>query len=178
REVNRTPAEVVFVLPNNKYIIMAADQCVHMVREKQVIVIPTRSVPQGISALIVLDPDATIVENETAMRNAMERVKTSEITYAARDSDFDGVAIKQGDYLALTEQQLFGTDRDLKHLLKTLAQAAPQQEAEFINIFYGEDITEKQAQQALEIFTKSCPNADVSLHAGGQPVYYYTISAE
>ncbi len=178
REVNRTPAEVVFVLPNNKNIIMAAEQCVHMVREKQVIVIPTRSVPQGISALIVLDPDATIVENETAMRNAMERVKTSEITYAARDSDFDGVAIKQGDYLALTEQQLFGTDRDLKHLLKTLAQAAPQQEAEFINIFYGEDITEKQAQQALEIFTKSCPNADVSLHAGGQPVYYYTISAE
>ena len=91
---------------------------------------------------------------------------------------FGGFAIKRGDYLALSEHQLFGTDRKLDKLLKRLAEAQPQQEAEFINIFYGEDVTEKEAQKALKIFNDACPNAEITLLSGGQPVYYYMISAE
>ena len=178
REVDATPAEVVFVLPNNKNIIMAAEQCVRLVEGKQVVVLPTKTIPQGISALMVMDPEAEVEDNRAAMAEAIGRVHTSEITYAARDSDFDGFAIKRGDYLALTEHQLFGTDRKLEKLLRRLAEAEAQQSAEFINIFYGEDVSEKEAQKALKLFTECCPNAEITLLSGGQPVYYYMISAE
>ena len=113
-----------------------------------------------------------------AMTESLSTVTTAQITYAARNSDFDGFDIQQGDYLALAESALFGTDKDLTALLKRLAGAEPQQEAEFITIFYGEDVSETQAQTALEIFTAACPNAEITLLAGGQPVYYYMISAE
>ena len=178
REIDATPAEIVFVLPNNKNIIMAAEQCIRLVEGKQVVVLPTKTVPQGISALMVLDPEAELEANTAAMGEAIGRVHTSEITYAARDSDFDGFAIKRGDYLALTEHQLFGTDRKVEKLLRRLAEADDQQNAEFINIFYGEDVTEREAQKALKLFTECCPNAEITLLSGGQPVYYYMISAE
>ncbi|MBE5056992.1 DAK2 domain-containing protein [Pseudoflavonifractor sp. DSM 107456] len=178
REIDKTPAEIVFVLPNNGNIIMAAQQCIPLAEDKKVVVLPTKTVPQGISALLSMDPDAGEEENIAAMTEAFGRVATSEITYAARDSDFDGFAIKQGDYLALAEHQLFGTDRDLDALLERLAQAEPQQNAEFISIFYGSDVTEEDAQRALSIFQSACPNAEVNLLSGGQPVYYYMISAE
>ena len=178
REIDATPAEIVFVLPNNKNIIMAAEQCIRLVEGKQVVVLPTKTVPQGISALMVMDPEADTEANVQAMQEALSRVHTSEITYAARDSDFDGFAIKRGDYLALTEHQLFGTDRKLDKLLRRLAEADAQQGAEFINIFYGEDVSEKDAQKTLELFTQCCPNAEITLLSGGQPVYYYMISAE
>ncbi|OUQ79648.1 DAK2 domain-containing protein [Flavonifractor sp. An10] len=178
REIDATPAEIVFVLPNNKNIIMAAEQCIRLVEGKQVVVLPTKTVPQGISALMVMDPEADTEANVQAMQEALSRVHTSEITYAARDSDFDGFAIKRGDYLALTEHQLFGTDRKVEKLLRRLAEADNQQNAEFINIFYGEDVTEREAQKALKLFTECCPNAEITLLSGGQPVYYYMISAE
>ncbi len=178
REIDKTPAEIVYVLPNNKNIIMAAQQCVPLAEGKRVVVLPTKTVPQGISALMVLDPEGEEGDNTAAMSEALSTVATSEITYAARDSDFGGFAIKRGDYLALSEHQLFGTDRKLDKLLKRLAEAQPQQEAEFINIFYGEDVTEKEAQKALKIFNDACPNAEITLLSGGQPVYYYMISAE
>ena len=178
REIDRTPAEIVFVLPNNGNIIMAAQQCVPLAEGKKVVVLPTKTVPQGISALLAMDPDAEEEENLSAMTEAIRNVATSEITYAARDSDFDGFAIKQGDYLALAEHQLFGTDQDLDALLNRLAKAEPQQKAEFISIFYGADVSEEEAQRALAIFQAACPNAEVNLLAGGQPVYYYMISAE
>ncbi len=139
---------------------------------------PHQDDPQGISALMVMDPEAEVEDNRAAMAEAIGRVHTSEITYAARDSDFDGFAIKRGDYLALTEHQLFGTDRKLEKLLRRLAEAEAQQSAEFINIFYGEDVSEKEAQKALKLFTECCPNAEITLLSGGQPVYYYMISAE
>ena len=178
REIDKTPAEVVFVLPNNKNIIMAAEQCVRLVEGKRVVVLPSKTVPQGISALLAFDPDSSVEENTEAMGDALKRVSTSEITYAARDSDFDGFAIKQGDYLALAEHQLFGTDQDIYALLRRLAEAQPQQEAEFITVFYGEDVQEADAQKALAIFQEACPKAEITLLAGGQPVYYYMISAE
>lgn len=178
REIDATGAEVVYVLPNNKNIIMAAEQCVPLVEGKRVIVLPSKTVPQGIAALLSFDPDAGESDNTVAMAQALTRVSTSEITYAARDSDFDGFAIKRGDYLALAEHQLFGTDRNIDKLLKRLAKADAQQKAEFITLFYGEDVSEKDAQDALEIFQKACPKAEVTLLSGGQPVYYYMISAE
>ena len=178
REIDKTPAEVVFVLPNNGNIIMAAQQCIPLAQNKKVVVLPTKTVPQGISALLVMDPEASEEDNVAAMTEAIGHVATSEITYAARDSDFDGFAIKQGDYLALAEHQLFGTDRDLSALLDRLARADAQQSAEFITIFYGEDVDEASAQKALEIFQTACPNAEINLLSGGQPVYYYLISAE
>ena len=178
REIARTPAEVVFVLPNNKNIIMAAQQCVGLIEGKEVVVVPTRTVPQGISAMLVLDPEADAESNAAAMEEARKNVRTSEITYAARDSDFDGFDIHEGDYMALAEGQLFGTDRAIGSLLERLAQADSQQNAEFISIFYGEDVSEEQAGEALSIFQKECPNAEITLLSGGQPVYYYMISAE
>lgn len=178
REIARTPAEVVFVLPNNKNIIMAAQQCQGLIEGKEVVVVPTRTVPQGISAMLVLDPEADTESNAAAMEEARKNVRTSEITYAARDSDFDGFDIHEGDYMALAEGQLFGTDRAIGSLLERLAQADSQQNAEFISIFYGEDVTEDQANDALAIFQRECPNAEITLLSGGQPVYYYMISAE
>ncbi len=181
REINRTPAEIVYVLPNNGNIIMAAQQCIGLKEldpNKQVVVLPTKTVPQGISAMLCADPDAEEADNTAAMKEAISRVHTSEITYAARDSDFDGFAITQGDYMALVEHKLFSTDTDLIALLTKLAQDDAQQQAEFITIFYGEDVTEEDAQVALDVFQNACPNAEISLLPGGQPVYYYLISAE
>ena len=178
REIDRTPARVVYVLPNNKNIIMAAEQCVRLCEDKTVVVLPTKTVPQGIAAMLAVDPEASREELTQSMTEAAQRVRTAEITYAARDSDFDGFAIKEGDYLALMEHQLFGTDRDLDALLNRLAQSEDIQSAEFLSIFYGEDVTEEQAQEAAQKFTAACPNAEVNLLPGGQPVYYYMISAE
>ena len=178
REIARTPAETVFVLPNNKNIIMAAQQCVGLLEGRNIVVLPSRTVPQGISAMMVMDPDADTQTNIEAMTQAMAAVHTSEVTYAARNSDFGGFAIRQGDYMALTDGQLFGTEQKLDVLLENLAKAGFQQEAEFINIFYGEDVSEEDAQATEALFQRLCPNAEVVLQRGGQPVYYYLISAE
>ena len=178
KEIEATPAEVVYVLPNNKNIIMAAEQCIPLAQGKTVVVLPTKTIPQGVSALLSFDPDAIQEDNTDAMTQALQNVHTAQITYAARNSDFDGFDIREGDYLALAENQLFGTDRDLDALLRRLAQAEPQQNAEFITIYYGEDVDDTQAQAALDIFTAACPNAEITLLSGGQPVYYYLISAE
>ena len=178
REVDKTPAEIVYVLPNNKNIIMAAEQCVRLCEDKRVVVLPSKTVPQGISAMLAVDLDAQEEDNTQAMTEALQNVHTAEVTYAARDSDCGGFTIKQGDYLALEEHQLFGTDQDLDTLLTRLAQAPEHQDAGFITIFYGEDVTEEQAQKAADIFTEACPSAEINLLPGGQPVYYYMISAE
>ena len=178
KEIEATPAEIVYVLPNNKNIIMAAQQCVGLCKDKKIVVLPTKTVPQGISALLSADPEATEEENTDSMTEAFQRVRTSEVTYAARDSDFGGTEIHQGDYLALEEHQLFGTDQDLERLLDRLAHSDSHQRAEFISIFSGADVTEDQARRAEEIFAAACPQAEISLLPGGQPVYYYMISAE
>ncbi len=178
RQIRRTPAEVVYVLPNNKNIIMAAQQCVELVPEKQVIVLQAKTVPQGISAMIVVDPDASEAENTAAMQEAMAHVTTMEITYAARDSEFDGNAIKAGDYLALVDNQLFDTEKDLDAVLDKLGRAAADRDAEFLSIFYGVDISAADAEQAKERFAALCPDAEITLLEGGQPVYHYLISAE
>ena len=175
--IDATPSEVVLVLPNNKNIFMAAQQC-EPLSEKRVVVIPTATVPQGITAMLNLDPSATVEENVETITEAISHVTTMQITYAARNSDFDGYAINEGDYLALCGGALFGTQRDIKALLQSLADKAKELDSEFITIFYGADITEEDAQAAGEIFRATCPDAEVTLLSGGQPVYYYLISAE
>ena len=175
--VNKTPAEIVFVFPNNKNIIMAAEQAAPLT-EKEVVVIPAKTIPQGISAMLAFDPEGALEDNVSAMEEAMKAVSTMQITYAARNSDFDGYAIHEGDYLALYGSALFGTSRDINHLLKGLAEKIASEEKELITIFYGEDIDEKAAQKAQTIFEKANPDAEISLIKGDQPVYYYLISAE
>ena len=175
--VNKVPAETVFVLPNNKNIIMAAQQ-VDALTEKNVVVIPSKTVPQGITAMLSFNPDGTVQENEEALTEALATVDTMQITYAARNSDFDGYDIHEGDYLAIFGSALFGTDRDITVLLNDLAKKVQEDGKEYITIYYGADITEDDAQKAAEIFTSVCPDADVNLLYGGQPVYYYLISAE
>ena len=175
--VNKVPAETVFVLPNNKNIIMAAEQ-VNALTPKNVVVIPSKSVPQGITAMLNFNPDGTIEENTDALTEALSTVDTMQITYAARNSDFDGYDIHEGDYLAIYEKALFGTSRDIKVLLKALAQKVADEGREYITIYYGADIQEKHAQKAADLFAEICPDADVNLINGGQPVYYYLISAE
>ena len=175
--VNRVPAETVFVLPNNKNIIMAAEQ-VDALTPKHVVVIPSKTVPQGVTAMLGFNPEGSVEENTDALTEALGAVDTMQITYAARNSDFDGYDIHEGDYLALYGSQLFGTSRDIKVLLKSLAEKVRDEGKEYVTIYYGEDVKEKHAQKAADIFADICPNADVNLLSGGQPVYYYLISAE
>ncbi len=175
--VNKVPAEIVLVLPNNKNIIMAAQQ-VDALTPKKVVVIESKTVPQGITAMLSFNPEGTEEENVEAMTEALDTVDTMQITYAARNSDFEGRDIKEGDYLALYGKALFGTSRDIRVLLKALAKKVQKSGKEYITIYYGENVKEKHAQKAAEIFSQVCPDADINLLYGGQPVYYYLISAE
>jgi len=175
--VNKVPAETVFVLPNNKNIIMAAEQ-VDALTPKHVVVIPSKTVPQGVTAMLNFNPEGTEEENVEALTEALGTVDTMQITYAARNSDFDGYDIHEGDYLALYGSALFGTSQDIKVLLKSLAQKVRDDGKEYITIYYGADVKEKDAQKAADLFADICPDADVNLLRGGQPVYYYMISAE
>ena len=176
-QINQTPAEIVFVFPNNKNIIMAAEQAVGLT-EKQVVVIPSKTIPQGVSAMLAFEPEAELSDNREAMEEAMRNVETMQITYAARDSSFDGYEIHEGDYLALYGSALFGSGKSLNTLLKNMAKKLQTEEKEFITIYYGEDVNEKDAKKTLQLFEKTCPEAEISLIHGNQPVYYYLISAE
>ncbi len=175
--VNKVPAETVFILPNNKNIIMAAQQ-VEGLTPKQVVVIPSKTVPQGVTAMLSFNAEGPVEENTQALTEALDTVDTMQITYAARNSDFDGYLIHEGDYLAMCGSSLFGTSRDIKVLLRSLAEKVRDEGKEFVTIYYGEDIQEKHAQKAADLFSELCPEADVTLLRGGQPVYYYMISAE
>ena len=177
REINRTPASTVFVFPNNKNIIMAAEQCIPLT-EKRVIVIPTRTVPQGVSALLNFNPDEGEAELAEMMVNAMQSVHTAMVTYAARDSDFDGHAIHAGEYLALLDGALLGSYTNLKTLFKELSWAFDEFSPEFITVYYGADVQQADAEDAAGTITGCFPDAEVSVVDGGQPVYYYMISVE
>ena len=176
-EVNKTPAEVVFVLPNNKNIIMAAQQCIPL-SDKKVIVIPTKTVPQGITAMLSFDPASAEDVIEAEMSAAIESVHTAQVTYAARDSDFDGHDIHKGEYLALMDGALLGSNADLDKVLLAIADAATDLDPEIVSIYYGEDVKADAAQHAAELIGGRLPMSDVNVVDGGQPVYYYMISFE
>ena len=177
KEINRTPASTVFVFPNNKNIIMAAEQCVPLT-EKKVVVMPTKTVPQGISALLNFNPENSEEQLEADMKEAISRVHTAMVTYAARDSDFDGHIIHAGEYLALMDGALLGSYTNIKTLFKELSWAFDEIAPEFITVYYGEDVQEDDAQEAAKTIIDCFPDAEVSVVSGGQPVYYYMISVE
>ncbi len=177
KEINRTPASTVFVFPNNKNIIMAAEQCVPLT-EKKVIVMPTKTVPQGISALLNFNPESSEEQLVADMKEAISHVHTAMVTYAARDSDFDGHVIHAGEYLALMDGALLGSYTNIKTLFKELSWAFDEICPEFITVYYGADVHEADAQEAAKTIVDCFPDAEVSVVSGGQPVYYYMISVE
>ncbi len=177
KEINRTPASTVFVFPNNKNIIMAAEQCVPLT-DKKVVVMPTKTVPQGISALLNFNPENSEEQLEADMKEAISHVHTAMVTYAARDSDFDGHIIHAGEYLALMDGALLGSYTNIKTLFKELSWAFDEIAPEFITVYYGKDVQEDDAQEAAKTIIDCFPDAEVSVVSGGQPVYYYMISVE
>lgn len=178
RAVEATPAETVFVLPNNKNIIMAAEQTIPLSTRK-VIVIHTRTIPQGISAMLAFDPDGDTEENAIEMQKASERIATGQLTFAARDSDFDGHKIKKGELLALLEGKISFTDTNLEKALMRLVKQMVKRDSQFITVIYGEDVTEEQAaaieEQINEKYGSKC---EITVINGGQPIYYFMISVE
>lgn len=177
QEINRTPSEIVYVFPNNKNIIMAAEQCIPL-SEKKVVVIPSVSVPQGVTAMLGMDTYLEEQELTQSFMEAMARVQTALITYAARDSEFDGVQIREGEFLGLYNGALLGSSTDIKELLATICDTVAQLDPEFISVYYGEDVPEDKAQETAKAMESRFPAADISVVNGGQPVYYYMISAE
>ena len=177
REVNKTPAETVFVFPNNKNIIMAAEQCVRLCKKK-VRVIPTRTVPQGVTALACMDPDQDVDALDASFRECADRVHTALVTYAARDSEFDGHSIHAGEYLTLLDGKMLGSYTGMESLMADLDTAFGELEPEFLTVYYGENVSETDAQGVSDTLSAAFPEADISVVNGGQPVYYYMISAE
>ena len=178
RAVDAVPAEIVFVLPNNKNIIMAAEQAVHLSEEKKIVVVPTRTIPQGISAMLAVDPDC---EDEAAiaqaMRDAARHVRSGQVTYAARDSEFDGKKIKEGEYLSLSEGRLCASGRE-SSVLKKLVREMVTDESAFATVIYGEGVSAEQAAEVEALLHKENKDMEISVIDGGQPVYYYILSVE
>lgn len=179
RAIQTTPAKTVFVLPNNKNIIMSAEQAVKLA-DRQVCVLQTRTIPQGISAMLAFEENSTYSENRLNMTKQFDLVQTGLITFAARDSDYDGHAIKQGEILCLDNGKLIFTEKDLvKALVKLTKSLAKKSDGNFITVFYGSDVTDEQAEKAHKAITeKFGEDYEISLINGGQPVYYYIISVE
>ena len=177
KAVNATPAEIVIVLPNNKNIIMAAQQ-VDALTEKQVLVLETKTIPQGVSAMLAFDLEASVEDNREAMTEAFKMVRTAQITYAARNSNFDGLDIHEGDYLALAEGKMCYTGSDLSEAMRSVIAYLSAEGAEFFTVYRGEDATEDRNVIVDEMLAANLPDAEVSVVEGGQPVYYYMISAE
>ena len=175
--INKTPSNVVFVLPNNKNIIMAAQQCIPLT-EKRVIVVPTMSIPQGISAMLAVDGLYDIEEISASMAEAAKRVQTALITLAARDSVFGDVKINEGEYIALIDDTLAASGSDINAVIYSVVDKLNSISHEFITIFVGESIDESDAAFVAERIGEISPDTEVSLIHGGQPVYHYIISAE
>ena len=178
RAVDAVPAEIVFVLPNNKNIIMAAEQAVHLSEEKKIVVVPTKTIPQGMSAMLAVDPDG---EDENllaqAMRDAAAHVRSGQVTYAARDSEFDGKKIKQGEYLSLSEGKLCASGREAS-VIKKLVREMVSDDSAFATVIYGEGVSAEQAAEVEALLRKENKELEISVIDGGQPVYYYILSVE
>ena len=178
KEINRTPAEIVFVLPNNKNIIMAAEQSIPLCEDKTVVVIPTKTIPQGITAMLNFDPESEVSDIVETLTESLSDVHTAQVTYAARDSDFDGYAIHAGEYLALLDGKLIGSFTEMPAMLNKMSEAFTELEPEIITVYYGEDVSGEDAETTAGTIEKAFPDAEVTVVNGGQPVYYYIISVE
>lgn len=174
-----TPAKKVFVLPNNKNILMAAEQTIPLATDREVIVLPTKTIPQGIAAMLSFDPDAGVEDNRTAMLDAASHVSTGLVTFAARDSEFGSEAIRHGDILGLKNGKLHYIEKDPVATCVRVARSLSTKQTSFITLIYGEGITPDQAQEAKRLLAgKVHSDVEINLVNGGQPVYYFIISVE
>ena len=176
--ISKVNAETVFVFPNNKNIILAANQAAEIEEEKQVIVIPTKTIPQGISALISFDETATAEANQAGMEDAITAVKSGQVTYAVRDTSIDGKEIKTGDYMGIDDAGIQAVGQDITEVIKDLIGAMADEDSELLSIYYGSDVEEEKANALVEAVQAAYPDFEVEAHAGGQPIYYYILSLE
>ena len=176
--VNAINADTVFILPNNKNIVMAANQVVDLAEDKEVIIIPTSTIPQGITALISFVSEASAEENRDTMLESIEIVKTGQLTYAVRNTTIDGMEIQEGDYMAVGDKNILAVGKDMKQVIAAMMDAMVDADSEIITIYSGEDVSAEDATSVCEMITATYPNCEVELHEGGQPIYYYVISVE
>lgn len=176
--IESIPADTIFLFPNNKNIILAAEQAGKIIKDKQVIVIPTKTIPQGISALIGFDPDASPEENQAMMLELKGQIRSGEVTYAVRDTSIDGQSIHQNDILAIGEGKIVAVDKRVNQAVKDLLTQLVNEESEIITLYYGHDVTEQQAEQLQSELEGDYPEYEIELYFGGQPLYYYLVSIE
>lgn len=176
--VDQVNADVIFVLPNNKNIILAAEQAASLVKGKRLVVIPSKTVPQGITALINFAPDLSPEENRDNMIREMDGVKTAQVTYAVRHTTIDGREIREGDIMAIGDQGILAVGTSVQSTALEALKAMTDEESELISIYYGSDVTEEDAEKLLALVKEACPGCEVELNRGGQPIYYYLMSVE
>lgn len=176
--IEQVNARTIFILPNNKNIILAAQQAQSLVEEKEIVVIPSKTVPQGISAIIAFDPSQTTEDNTTGMTEAMSYVKTGQVTYAVRDTSIDGKTIKMGDIMGIGDDGIKAVGRDVHGTTLELIDELVDEDTELICLYYGDEVQEDDANAVLDALEKKYKSCDVELHYGGQPIYYYVISVE
>ena len=176
--IDKVNADTVYILPNNKNVILAANQAVSLVEDKKIIVIPTKTVPQGITAVINYVPDLSAEENAAAMSEEIKRVKTGEVTYAVRDTQIDDKTIKQGDYMGIGDAGILTVGTDLDEITLGMIDNMMDDDLELISIYYGKDVTEEDAEKIRSAVAEKYSGCDVELQYGGQPIYYYVVSAE
>ena len=176
--VEKVNADTVFVLPNNKNIIMAAKQAAELVEDKKVVVVPTKTVPQGVTAVINFVPDQSMEENAECMSDAISGVSTGEVTYAVRDTVIDDISIRQGDYMGIGDSGILSVGSEIENVTFEMLQKFMSEDKELISIYYGADISEENAEQLRDRVAEVFGSCDVELQYGGQPIYYYIVSAE
>ena len=176
--IKKVNADTVYVLPNNKNIILAANQAKYLVEDKNVVVVPTKTIPQGITAVINYVPDMGAEENEASMTEEISHVRTGEVTYAVRDTVIDDKQIRQGDYMGIGDDGILAVGSDISDVAYDMTAAMMSEDCELISIYYGADITEEDAEKLRARVEERYPSCDIELQYGGQPIYYYIISAE
>ncbi len=176
--IDKVNADHIFILPNNKNIILAAEQATYLVEDKEIIVLPTKTVPQGITAMINYVPEKSIDENYDTMIQEMEHVKTGQVTYAVRETSIDGQEIKQGDIMGIGDKAILSVGKDLQETTKDMISKLVDDESELLSIYYGAEATEEQAEEIVSFVEETYPDLEVELQMGGQPIYYYVISVE
>ena len=176
--IDKVNADTIFIFPNNKNIILAANQVQYMVEDKKIVVIPTKTVAQGITAIINYVPDLSVEENEAVMLEEIQKVKTGQVTYAVRDTEIDDKVIHEGDYMGIGDAGILAVGRKQEEVTLAMVDEMMDDDIELISIYYGEEITEEQAQALGEKIQEKYADCDVEVQFGGQPVYYYIISAE
>lgn len=176
--IEKVNAKSVFILPNNKNIIMAANQAVSLVDDKQIIVIPTKTIPQGITALVNYIPDHSVEENKEQMMAEIENVKTGQVTYAVRDTEIDGKTIKQDDYMGIGDKSILAVGKDLKQTTLEMVDAMVDEDSAIVSIYFGSESSEEKAEEIASAIEEKYPDVEVEVNDGGQPIYYYVISVE